>query len=175
MRSPDLTVVVFLELLFVASQTEITYLYCPIIIEQYILRLQVTMQDLLLMQIHQRHRNLLRNIKHAIIIQHIFLLMKQLEERALIDELSDHVIEVSLVQTHPHVKHNIGVSELIDHFNFLNEVLDGLPRQVPLPELLYPHFRPHPLTLIHVSVSTSSDEICLAVELQLLEVYVEVK
>ncbi len=76
MRSADLAMIILLKLLLVPCQTKVADLHCPVIVKQYVLRLQVTVVYLLLMQILQCHRNLLGHLDDPVIVKNILLLVK---------------------------------------------------------------------------------------------------
>ena len=103
--------------------------------------------------------------------------MEQVEKTALANELSDHIEERLLlkVNTDSHVQHDIGVPQLVEHLDLLDEVFHCLPRHVSFAELLDCDFGAHPLGFEHVAVATSTDWIGVWIHLQLFEINEEVK
>lgn len=67
------------------------------------------------------------------------------------------------------------MSELIQHFNLLDEVFESLSGHVALSELFDSDSGPHPTCLEDITVATSPDKIVLGVDLKLLKVDVEVE
>lgn len=177
MRRANLAVIVRLKLLLVPREAKITHFYCPIVVNQHILALHIAMEQLALVQVEQCHSHLLRNLNDARIVQDKLLMMQKVKETAHADKFGDHV-EVGvylLVKAHAHVQDDVGVAQLVEHLDLLDEVLERLPRHISLAELLYCDLGSHPTRLKHVTVATSSDKICLCVDLQLSEVDVEVE
>ena len=104
-------------------------------------------------------------------------MMQQVEKTAHADELRDHVkVGIDLfVKAHAHVEDYVGVAQLVEHFNLLDEVFERLPRHVSFTELFHRDFGSHPTRLKHVTIATSPDKIRLCVDLELSEVNVEVE
>ena len=67
------------------------------------------------MEVEKSYCDLFGNFSDATIIKHDFSLMQQVKKTALADELRDHIEKwLGLrVQTHAHVKDNIGMTQLI--------------------------------------------------------------
>ena len=76
MRSTNLAMIILLKLLLVPCQAKVTDLHCPVIVKQYVLRLQVTVMYLLLVQVLQCHRNLLGHLDDPVIVKNILFLVK---------------------------------------------------------------------------------------------------
>ena len=67
------------------------------------------------------------------------------------------------------------MSQLVHNFNFLNEVLDCLLRQVPLSKSLNSYFGPKPFALVDISVASTPNEVVLNVKTDFLELDEKVK
>lgn len=74
------------------------------------------------MQILQRHCDLLSQLEHCNIVQHYFLVVKQLEEGTTTDEFCNHIVTAVLVNGHSHIQNYVRVSQLIDYFDLLYEI-----------------------------------------------------
>ena len=101
--------------------------------------------------------------------------MQKIKQTSLINELCDHIEISLLVKTYAHVKHNIGMSQLVQHLDLLNEILQSFLGQVSLPKPLYSNPRTHPACLIDISITTSANEVLPLIDLHLLELNEEVK
>ena len=93
--------------------------------------------------------------------------MEQVKKRATTHKLSDHVKVALRVQADPHVQHNIGVSQLVQHLNFLDEIFQSLLGQVSLSKPFDSNFGSHPVRLEYVSIAAASNEICPLIHLQI--------
>ena len=110
-------------------------------------------------QVEQGHSDLLRYSHYLSIIKHEFTLVKKIEKTTLVDKLCDHVEVRLVIKTHAHVKHNVGVSQLVEHLNLFDEVFQCLLRQVSLTEPLNCDLSSHPFCLVNISISSSSDKV----------------
>ena len=111
------------------------------------------------MQVEQGHSYLLCHSHNLCIVKHEFALVKKIKKTSFVDKLCDHVEVRLLVETHAHVKHHIGVSQLVKHFDLLNKIFQGLFRQVALSKSLDSDLCAHPLSLVHISISSPAYEI----------------
>ena len=59
MRCSDLSMVVSVKLLLVSRQPEITQLHCPVVGNQHVLTLQITVKQLPFVKVEQGHGDLL--------------------------------------------------------------------------------------------------------------------
>ena len=59
-----------------------------------------------------------------------FLLVQQFKKTAFRHELSDHVevlqLLLAIINTHAHIEHDVWVSQLVQHLDFLDEVFQAL-------------------------------------------------
>ena len=67
------------------------------------------------------------------------------------------------------------MSQLVHNFNFLNEVLHCLLRQVSLSESLNSYFGSKPFALVDISVASTTNEVVLNVKADFLELDEKVK
>lgn len=51
------------------------------------------------------------------------------------------------------------MSELVEHLNFFDKILQLLPIHVPLAELFHSDFGTHPPGLVDITVATPADDI----------------
>ena len=135
------------------------------------------MEKLPLVEVEQRNRDLFGHRYDARIVQYQLLMMQKVKEGAHGDELGDHVeVRVDLlVEADAHVEDNVGMAQLVEHLDLLDEVFQCLLGHVSFAELLDSDKRPHPTRLKDITVATSPNEVRLGVDLQLLEVDVEIE
>ena len=112
-----------------------------------------------LVQVEQGHGDLLGYSHYLSIIEHEFTLVKKIEKTTLVDKLRNHVEVGLVIKTHAHVKHNVGVSQLVEHLNLFDEVFQSLFRQVSLAKSLNCDLRSHPFRLVDISIPSSSDKV----------------
>ena len=93
--------------------------------------------------------------------------MQQVEERSATHKLSHHVEVALRVQTDPHVQHNIRVSQLVQHLDFLYEIFQSFLGQVPLSKAFHCDFRSHPVSLENVSIAATPDKVSPLIHLQI--------
>ena len=111
------------------------------------------------MQVEQGHSDLLGHSHYLSIIEHEFTLVKKIEKTTLVDKLCDHVEVRLVIKTHTHVKHNVGMSQLVEHLNLLDEVFQCLFSQVSLTKPLNCDLGAHPFCFVYISISSSSDKV----------------
>ena len=112
-----------------------------------------------LVQVKQGHGNLLGYSHYLSIIKHEFSLVKKIEKTTLVDKLCDHVEVRLVIKTHAHVKHNVGMSQLVEHLDLFDKVFQCLFRQVSLAKPLNCDLSTHPFCFVNISITTSSYEI----------------
>ena len=101
--------------------------------------------------------------------------MQQVEQTTLRSILGDHEVVVILVETDTHVEDDVWVSHLVHNLDLLNEVCDALFACALLLKPFDCYGGAHPLSLEHLSVAATSQEIEFGVELERIAVYVEVE
>ena len=117
------------------------------------------MEQMAFVQVEQGHGYLLPNTHYLGIIKHEFTLVKEIEKTALVDELCDHVEVRLMVKTHTHVKHHIGMPQLVEHFDFFDKIFECLFCQISLTESFNSDLSSHPFCLINISITSSSYEV----------------
>ena len=116
------------------------------------------MEQVALVQVEQGHGNLLGHSHYLSIIEHEFTLVKKIEKTTLVDKLCDHVEVRLVIKTNTHVKHNVWMSQLVEHLNLLDEVFQCLLRQITLAKALDCHLGSHPSRLIDISIASTSNQ-----------------
>ena len=130
-----------------------------------------------LVQVQEGDCNLLCNSCNLIVVENQFSLMQQVKKTALTDKFSNHV-EVRLglrVKTYAHVKHDIRVSQMIEHLNFLDKVLKSFPGHVPFAKFLDSYFGTHPAGFKDITVATSANKVSFCIYFELLEIDVKIE
>ena len=112
-----------------------------------------------LVQVEQGHGDLLGHSHYLSIIEHEFTLVKKIEKTTLVDKLCDHVEVRLVIKTNTHVKHNVWMSQLVEHLNLLDEVFQCLFSQVSLTKPLNCDLGAHPFCFVYISISSSSDKV----------------
>ena len=93
MRCADLTMIVCVKLRLVPGQSEIAQFDRPIVIDQHVLTLEITMEKLATMQVEKCYDDLFRDFSYARVVQNKLTLVKQVKKTSLADKLSDHIEE----------------------------------------------------------------------------------
>ena len=80
-----------------------------------------------------------------------------------------------IVKADSHVQDNVRMSQLIKHLYLFNEIFESFLCHIALAKLLHCNFGTEPACFEYITIPTSSNEIRLSINLELLKVYIEVK
>lgn len=195
MRGADFAVVFPDELLLVTGQSKVTDLDCPVIGEQDVLALEVTVEDLLGVQILDCEGHLLDDFEDLAVLKNhsasmgtrdgssltsmgrrsLSVAVKEVEDAALRAILGDHVVVVVFIEGHAHEEDDVRMSHLVHDLDFLDEVVDALLGCALAAKTLHSYGRCHPLRLEDLSIATSAQKISLIIELEIMKIDVETK
>lgn len=142
-RCTNLTMIVCVKLGLIAGKSKVAQFHGPVVVDEDILTFQITVVQLLIVEVEKCDGYLFSYFGDAGVVNDQLLLMQQIKETAFAHELRNH-IEIGLcllVQADSHVQHDVGMAQLIEHFNLLYEVFKGFSGHVPLTELLYSYSR----------------------------------
>ena len=154
----NLSMVISIKLRLVAGKTKVAQFYCPIVIDQYVLTFEITVKQLPRMQIKKSYCHLLCNLGDTRIIENNLFLVKHVKQTAFADKFSDHIKMWLLfeIYANAHIKDNVWMSQLIQHFDLLDEILQSFSSHVSLAKFLHSYLGSHPSCLEDVTISTAA-------------------